>query len=62
MAHISNAIYQGHWPFGSREENLKRFLPYMGVVTPWWPSLSCDQEHLRKLSLAHVPKESPYEI
>ena len=23
---------QSHWPFGSREEDIKRVLPYMGVV------------------------------
>ena len=30
---------QGHWPFGSREEDFKGFLPYMGMVAilVMWP-------------------------
>ena len=24
--------FQGHWPFGSGEEDFLRFLPYIGVV------------------------------
>ena len=24
--------FQGHWPFGSREEDFLRFLPYMGMA------------------------------
>ena len=31
-AHIPNATYQNDLPFGSREENLKGFLQYMGMV------------------------------
>ena len=31
--------FQGHWPFGSREEDFLRFLPYMGMVAilVMWP-------------------------
>ena len=47
---------QGHWPFGSTEEDLFRFLPY---IWPWRPSSSCDQDHLSKLSFPN-PKEAPY--
>ena len=24
--------FQGHWPFGSREEEVLKFLPYMGMA------------------------------
>ena len=30
-------------------------------IWAWWPSWSCDQDHLNKLSLPH-PIEAPYEI
>ena len=49
--------FQGHRPFSSREE-LLRFLPY---IWAWWPSWSCDQDSLNKLSFPH-PREAPYEI
>ena len=31
--------FQGHWPFGSREEDFLRFLPYMGMaaILVMWP-------------------------
>ena len=33
--------FQGHWPFGSREEDFLRFLPYMGMAASlvMWPRL-----------------------
>ena len=24
--------FKGHWPFGSREEDFLKFLPYMGMA------------------------------
>ena len=41
--------FQGHWPFGSREEDFLRFYH----IWEWRPSWSCDQEHLSKLSFPH---------
>ena len=31
--------FQGHWPFGSKEEDFLRFLPYMGMaaILVMWP-------------------------
>ena len=49
--------FQGHWPFGSGEEDFLQFLPYMGMAASW----SCDQDGLNKLSFLH-PMETPYEI
>ena len=54
MLHIKSQVHQ---PSGSGEEDFERVLPYMA----WWPSWSCDQDNLNKLSLPH-PKEFPYEI
>ena len=45
--------FQGHRPFGSREEDFLRFLPYMGKP--------CDINHLYSLSFFH-PMEAPSEI
>ena len=60
--------FQGHRPFGSREEDFLWFLPYMGTVAilvmchighaPYW---SCGQDHLTKLSFLH-PTEAKNEI
>ena len=52
-----NTKFQGHRPFGSREEEFLRFLPYMGMAA----ILSCDLDHLNKLSSPH-PMEAPYKI
>ena len=49
---------QGHWPFGSGEEDF--FLGFYHIW-PWWPSWSCDQDHLSKLLFPH-PIEGPYKI
>ena len=49
--------FQDHWLFGSGEEDFLRFYH----IWAWWPSWSCDQDQLNKLSLPH-PVETPYEI
>ena len=50
---------QGHWPFGSGEEDF--FFLRFKHIWSWRPSWSCDQGHLSKLSFPH-PIEAPYEI
>ena len=50
-----HANFQGHRPFGSREEDFLRFLPYIGMAA------ICDLDRLNKLSFRH-PLEAPYEI
>ena len=45
---------EGHPPSGSGEKVFNH-------LWAWWPSWSCDQDHLNKLLFLH-PKESPYEI
>ena len=54
MLHIRS---RGHRPSGSGED-FKRVFYH---IWAWWPSWSCDQDHLNKL-LFSCPKESPYEI
>ena len=49
---------QGHGPSGSGEEIFKGF--FYHILSTWWPSWSCDQEHVNKL-LFWPPKLSPYE-
>ena len=41
--------FQGHWPFDSGEEDLICFYH----IWAWWPFLSCDMDHLNKLSFPH---------
>ena len=48
--------FQGHWSFGSGEEDFLRFLPCMA----WRPSWSCE-DRLNKLSFPD-PKETSHEI
>ena len=48
---------QGYQPSGSGEY-FKVFFYHIWV---WWPSWSCDQDHLNKLLFPH-PKKSPYEM
>ena len=48
---------QGHWVFGSGEEDFLRFLPYMGMAA----ILSCDQHPLNNFSFPR-PLEATYEI
>ena len=49
--------FQGHQPFGSREEDFLRFLPYIGMaaILVMWP------RPFEQLSFPH-PIEAPYEI
>ena len=49
--------FQGHRPFGSREEDFLRFFPYMRMAA----ILSCDLDHLNKRSFSHA-MEAPHEI
>ena len=49
---------QGHWPFGSGEEDF--FLGFYHIW-PWRPSWSCDQDHLSKFVFPHNI-EAQYEI
>ena len=56
MNPMQHTKFQGHWPFGSGEEDFLRFLPYIGMVAilVMWPRLN-------KLLFPH-PREAPYEI
>ena len=47
--------FQGHLPFGSREEDFLSFYH----IWAWRPSWSCDQDHLKKLLFPH-PREATY--
>ena len=49
--------FQGHRPFGSREKDFLRFLPYMGMaaILVMWPG------PFEQLSFSHL-MEAPYEI
>ena len=49
--------FQCDRPFGSREDDFFRFLPYMGMAASW----SCDLDHLIKLSFPH-PMEAPHKF
>ena len=49
--------FQGHRPFGSREEDFfSGFYHIWAWRSPWW----CDQDHLNKLSFPH-PMETPFQ-
>ena len=50
---------QGHWPFGSGEEDFLDF--YHTGIWALRPPWSCDQGHLSK-HLFPDPIEAPYEI
>ena len=49
--------FQGHWPFGSGEEDFLRFLPYMGMaaILVMWPG------SFEQTFVPHAMK-APYEI
>ena len=32
------------------KKTFERFLPYMGYIWVWWPSLSCDEHHVIRFS------------
>ena len=42
-------------------EGKRRFLKGFNHIWVWWPSWSCDKDHLNKLSVPHQ-MESPYEL
>ena len=48
--------FQVYQPFDSREEDFERFF-----IWAWWPSWSCDINHLYPLSFFH-PMKAPHEI
>ena len=48
--------FQGYRPLGSREEDFKMFLPYVGMA-----AILGDLAHLNKLLFPH-PKEAEHEI
>ena len=50
--------FQGYGPFGSREDD---FLLGSYHIWAWWPSWSCDLDHLIKLLFPH-PMEAPHKI
>ena len=50
--------FQGHRHFGSRDEDFQKGFYH---IWAWWPSWSCDLDHLNILLFAH-PKEAPHEI
>ena len=52
-----HAKFQDHRFSGSGEENFKGFYH----IWAWWPSWSCDLNHLYKLWFT-LPKEAPHEI
>ena len=52
-----HAKFQGNWPSGSGEEDFLWFEHFWA----WLPSLSCDLDHLYKLSFP-LPKEAPHKI
>ena len=49
--------FQGHWSIGSGEEDVLRFLLYMGMAPCW----SCDPDHLNNFSFLKA-LEAVYEI
>ena len=49
-----HAMFQDHRTSGSGEEDFQR-------IFKWWPSWSCDLDHLYRLSFP-IPKEAPHEI
>ena len=49
--------FQGHRPFGSREEDFKGFYH----ICAWRPLWSCDLDHLNELSFPH-PTQNTNEI
>ena len=59
-AHIPNATYQVPRSLAFWFQR-RRYLKGIYLKWVWWPSWSCGQEHLCKLSFPH-PKDSPYEI
>ena len=52
-----HAKFQDHRTAGSGEEDFKGFYH----IWAWWPSWSCDLDHLYKLSFP-LPKEAPHKI
>ena len=48
---------QGHWPFGSGEEDFWRVF----TIWAWKPAWSCDPDPANKFSFPY-PTETPYEI
>ena len=58
MALMLHTNAQGHWPFGSGEED---FLKDFYHIWAWWPSWSCDPDALNKLSFPRT-MEALHEI
>ena len=54
---MPHAKFQDHRTSGSVEEDFKGFYH----IWAWWPSWSCDLDHLYKLSFP-LPVEAPQEI
>ena len=52
-----HAKFQDHRTSGSEEKIFKGF----NHIWTWWPSWSCDLDHLYKL-LFPLPKEAPHKI
>ena len=49
--------FEGHLPFGSREEDVLSFLPYMGMAA----TMVLDLDYLNQLSFSH-PMIAPHDI
>ena len=56
MSPVLHTKSQGHWPFGSIEEDFN-----VGIIWAWWPSWSCDKDAANKFSFPR-PMEASYEV
>ena len=55
-----HAKFQNHRPSGSGEEDFKGFFAIYAILL-WWPSWSCDLDHLYKLSFS-LPKNTQQDV